>query len=63
MQPPCVDRTLSFVSDFIRNSHRALKNIDFDKFRSGDPDARAVAEEVMDRNAFTNALVSDTSGK
>lgn len=63
MQAPSPHPSLFFVFDFIRNTHRTLKSIDFEKFRSGDRDARVAAQEVMGRNAFANTLVSDTSGK
>lgn len=63
MQAPNPNPSLFFVFDFIRNTHRTLKSIDAEKFRTGDRDARAQAQEVMGRNAFANTLVGDTSGK
>lgn len=63
MQPPAPNPSIFFVFDFIRNTHRNLKGIDADKFRSGDGEARQQAQEVLERNQFAYTIVSDTSGK
>lgn len=63
MQPPSPNPSLFFLFDFIRNTHRTLKNIDFQKFASGDPSARQEAQEVMGRNQFANSIVGDRSGR
>ncbi|KAH1325320.1 hypothetical protein KXX47_009769 [Aspergillus fumigatus] len=63
MQPPNTHPTIFFLFDFIRNAHRELQGIDMDKFRAGDANARRMAQDVLGRNNFTNALVNDTTGK
>ncbi|KAH1291792.1 hypothetical protein KXV81_005475 [Aspergillus fumigatus] len=63
MQPPNTHPTIFFLFDFVRNAHRELQGIDMDKFRAGDANARRMAQDVLGRNNFTNALVNDTTGK
>lgn len=62
MQPPNTHPTIFFLLDFIRNTHRMLKDIDA-KFAAGDSAARDAAQEVLGRNQFANVLINDTSGK
>lgn len=63
MQPPNTHPTVFFLFDFIRNTHRELKQIDLDKFQAGDADARSQAQDVLGRNNFAHVLVNDTTGK
>ncbi|OJJ84242.1 uncharacterized protein ASPGLDRAFT_35523 [Aspergillus glaucus CBS 516.65] len=63
MQPPATHPTLFFLFDFVRTTHRTLKSIDAEKFRTGDREARSQAQEVLSRNQFANMLVSDRTGK
>ena len=63
MQPPSVNPTAFFLYDFVRNTHTTFKNIDAEKFRSGDRQARDQAQDVFQRNAFANTLANDRSGK
>lgn len=63
MQPPATHPTLFFLFDFVRTTHRTLKSIDAEKFRTGDSEARSQAQEVVSRNQFANMLVSDQTGK
>ncbi|BCR91571.1 uncharacterized protein ACHE_70414A [Aspergillus chevalieri] len=63
MQPPATHPTIFFLFDFVRTTHRTLKSIDAEKFRTGDNEAREQAQEVLSRNQFANMLVSDRSGK
>ena len=63
MQPPTVNPTIFFLYEFIRNTHREFKNIDSEKFRSGDEQARKQAQEVFQRNQFADTLANDRSGK
>ncbi|PKX91681.1 uncharacterized protein P174DRAFT_443658 [Aspergillus novofumigatus IBT 16806] len=60
---PNTHPTLFFLFDFVRNTHRELQEIDMDKFRAGDANARSMAQDVLGRNNFTNTLVNDTTGK
>lgn len=63
MQPPDTHPTLFFLFDFIRNTRKELKSIDLDKLRAGDAEAKRQATDVIGRNAFTNTLINDTTGK
>ena len=63
MQPPTPNPTIFFTFDFLRNTHRQLRDIDADKFLAGDRAARGAAQEVLGRIQFANTLVNDRSGK
>lgn len=63
MQPPTPNPTMFFTFDFLRNTHRQLRDIDADKFLAGDRAARGAAQEVLGRIQFANTLVNDRSGK
>ena len=62
MQPPEPNRSVLFVYDFIRNTHRNLKCIDFEGFRAGDISAHKQAKEILGRNRFACTIVYDTTG-
>ncbi|KAJ5114733.1 hypothetical protein NUU61_000492 [Penicillium alfredii] len=63
IQPPNTHPTVFFLLDFIRNTHRMLKDVDPAKFAAGDSGARNAAQEILGRNQFANVLVNDSSGK
>lgn len=63
IQPPSPHPTAFFLLDFIRNSHRMLKEVDADKYAAGDNKAREAVDEVVGRNGFANVLLNDSSGK
>ncbi|CAI7665689.1 hypothetical protein N7533_000891 [Penicillium manginii] len=62
-QPPTPNPTIFFTYDFVRNTYNQLKAIDAAKYAAGDQVAQEAVTEVIGRNGFTHALISDTSGK
>lgn len=62
-QPPSTHPTIFFLFDFLRNSHNQLKAVDAEKYAAGDNAAKAAVIEIIGRNAFTNTLINDKSGK
>lgn len=63
MQPPDVNPSVFFLFDFVRTTHRNFKSIDAQKFKTGDQQSRQAAQDVSERNQFTDQLVNDRSGK
>ncbi|CAI7625346.1 unnamed protein product [Penicillium discolor] len=62
-QPPSTHPTIFFLFDFLRNSYNQLKAVDAEKYAAGDNAAKAAVIEIIGRNAFTNTLINDKSGK
>ncbi|KAJ5692377.1 hypothetical protein N7462_001800 [Penicillium macrosclerotiorum] len=63
LQPPTPHPTVFFLADFIRNSHKTLKEVDAEKYASGDKESASNVQEVVGRNQFAGVLVNDSSGK
>ncbi|KAJ5613762.1 hypothetical protein N7528_007416 [Penicillium herquei] len=63
VQPPNPHPTAFFLLDFIRNSHKMLKNVNAEQYASGDSAAHETVKEVIGRNQFANLLLNDSSGK
>ena len=62
-QPPNTNPSIFFSYDFIRNTHKQLKQVDPAKYAAGDKAAQAAVQEIIGRNSFASILVNDTSGK